>query len=382
MQKNIKIFQAVAVMIGYIIGVGMFGLPFVVSQAGVLPFIIFILIFGFVQYFQHMIYANMVVVTDTFHRLPGYAEIYLGKVGKNVLAVAKIGGNYGALLAYIIITGIFLNELLSPSLGGSEFIYSSVLFAICALIVFFGLKTIAKFELLMSTLLVLVVAFIVYRGYGSVDTGNFLRADWSYLLLPFGATLMALDGNGSIPIVAKILNKDKVLIRKAVRLGTLIPVFITIVFTLVVVGISGSATSPDALVGIKKVLNGGVISFALIFGVLSMTTSIILVSEAIKETLWWDFKVNEKLAWAIAMGVPYLMFVFGLKDLTEVISIAGGVAGGLSAIMLILIFNQIKKMPGKLQMFKWTPPSFLLFILTMLFMIGIFYEIGHFLLNF
>ena len=381
MKEKIKLFQAVGVMVGYIIGVGMFGLPFVVARSGVWPFLLFILFFGAVQYFQHMIYANMVVVTKTFHRLPGYAELYLGRAGRNVLAVAKIGGNYGALLAYIIITGIFLNQLLNPIFGGSEFIYSSLLFLISAVIVFFGIKTIAKSELIMSTVLILVVAFIVWKGYGVVEMVNFKAINWTYLFLPFGATLMALDGNGAIPIVVKILNKDKKAIRTAVCLGTLIPIIITVVFTFVIVGISGANTTPDALVGIKRALNDGVILFSLLFGVLSMTISIILVSVAVKETLWWDFKVNKTLAWVFSVGVPYLMFIIGFKDLTEVISIAGGVAGALSAIMLILIFNQLKKMPGKLQLFKWNPPSFLLFLITMLFMVGMFYELGYFLLN-
>ena len=55
---NKDILRAVAVMIGYIFGVGMFGLPFVVAQGGVVPFLIFIIFFGGVQYFQHMIYAS------------------------------------------------------------------------------------------------------------------------------------------------------------------------------------------------------------------------------------------------------------------------------------------------------------------------------------
>ncbi|MEA3450244.1 MAG: aromatic amino acid transport family protein [Patescibacteria group bacterium] len=381
LENKIKLFQAVGVMVGYIIGVGMFGLPFVVAQSGVWPFIFFILFFGAVQYFQHMIYANMVIVTDTFHRLPGYANLYLGRAGRNILAVAKIGGNYGVLLAYIIIIGIFLNELLLPVFGGSEFIYSSLLFFISAIIVFFGIKLIAKIELVMSVLLILVVFFIIWKGYGAVDMANFTSISWPLLLLPFGATLMALDGNGSIPIVVKILNKDIRSVRTAVRLGTIIPIIITIVFTFIIVGISGNQTTPDALVGVKQILNDGVIFFSLIFGVLTITTSIVLVSESIKETLWWDFKINKTVAWFLTISVPYAMFVFGFTDLTEVISIVGGVAGALSAIMLILMFNQLRKIPGKLRLFKWNPPISLLFFITMLFMIGIFYEFGHFLLN-
>lgn len=121
-------YLAAAVMVGYIIGVGMFGLPFLVSRAGLLSFIILIAVLGLVQYLLHLIYANLIVVTEGYHRMPGYAEIYLGRRGKIIVFIAKLVGNCGALLAYIIITGIFLNQLLEPRFGGNEFIYASILF--------------------------------------------------------------------------------------------------------------------------------------------------------------------------------------------------------------------------------------------------------------
>ena len=35
--------QSVAVMVGYIIGVGMFSLPYVIAKAGIITFVVFIL---------------------------------------------------------------------------------------------------------------------------------------------------------------------------------------------------------------------------------------------------------------------------------------------------------------------------------------------------
>jgi len=117
-------------MVGYIIGVGMFGLPFVVAKAGLLTFFCFLLFLGPVQYLLHLIYANIICVSNNSRRLPGYAAEYLGKKYKAFVLVAKLTGNFGGLLAYIIITGIFLHELLSPYFGGSEFMYATVLFAL------------------------------------------------------------------------------------------------------------------------------------------------------------------------------------------------------------------------------------------------------------
>jgi len=373
-----RFFQALAVMVGYTIGVGMFGLPFLVSRAGILPFFIFIVLLGSAQYLLHLIYANLIVVSEGYHRLPGYVNIYLGKKGKIIVFIAKLIGNYGALIAYIIITGIFLNQLLSQYFGGSEFIYGTLLFLVEAVVVFFGIKAIAKAELFMTGLLLLVVLFITIRGFPAMNFANYYALDFKYFLLPYGAMLFAIDGSGSLPIVVKLLRRHKENVKKVVRLGTILPIFVIIIFTLVIVGISGSNTTPDALVGVKNIMNDGVIFLSLIFGVLTMITSFLLVAESIRETLWWDFKVNKHLSWALAVFVPYILYVIGVKNLTNVISFAGAIAGGLCGIVLILVFKKLKKQKNKLVLFKYKPGNFIIYFLIGLFICGAIYEIYYF----
>lgn len=373
---HINFFSATAVMVGYVIGIGMFGLPFIVAKAGLVAFFIFLIFFGVIQYFIHLIYANLIVVTKSFHRMPGYARIYLGKTGERIVFVAKMVGNFGALLAYIIITGVFAHELFGSLIGGSEFLYGSLLFIIGAIIVFFGIDMVARAELFMSLLLFVVVILVAWKGKDVVSAVNYSFLDWKYFLATYGVMLMALDGNSAVPIATKILKKDPQLTKKAIRWGgSIIPIIIILIFTLTIVGISGSNTTSDALVGVRAVLDDGVIFFSLIFGLLTMTTSFLLVSESVKETLWWDFGVNKYKAWALAVCTPYLFYVFGIRNLTKVIGFAGGVAGGLSAIMLILIFIKLKKDSKKMVMFKYKPHNFLLYILIGLFVCGISYEL-------
>jgi len=372
-------YLATAVMVGYIIGVGMFGLPWLVSRAGIITFGFFIISLGLVQYLLHLIYANIILATKTYHRLPGYAGVYLGKKGKGLVFVAKLLGNYSALLAYIIITGIFLNQLLGPYFGGSEFLYASALFLLEAVITYFGIQAIAKAELVMTGSLLLVVGLIAWQGRHFIEAGNYITLDWKYFLLPYGATLFALDGGGSLPIVAKLLGRQARAMKSVIRLSALLSVATITVFTLVIVGISGAQTSPDALAGVKLILNDGVIFFSLIFGVLTMVTSFLGVAEAIRETLWWDFKLHKNLAWALAIFIPYIMYLLNIKNLIWIISFAGAVAGGLSAIILIMIFKKLR--PQKLFLFKRRLPDMITSLLILLFGCGIIYEIYYLLIK-
>jgi amino acid permease len=374
-KRDKKYWQATAVMIGYIVGVGMFGLPFITAKAGIAFFFFYLLALGAVQYFVHLIYANMVVATEGYNRLPGYVGKYLGYKPKIAVFIAKMVGNCGALIAYIVISGIFLHQLLGSTLGGSPVLYSNLIFLLEAVVVFFGIGMIARIELYMSGLLAVVVLLMLLRGLGVMEIGNYGAMDWKFALLPFGAMLMALDGNGAIPIVSKILKKDKARIKSVIRTSMLSAAIITMLFVLTIVGISGSGTSEDALSGVKAVLDDGVVLMALVFGIFSMMTSFFGVSEAVKETLWWDFGLNRHLSWALAVFTPFTLFHLGVNDLIDIISFAGAVAGGFCAIMMMRVFMKLKKMPDKMVLFDRQPPNWLIYTITGLFMIGILYNI-------
>lgn len=371
-KNNKKQLQAIAVLIGYIIGVGMFGLPYLVSRAGLLPFFFFVAILLPVQYLLHLIYASMIVNTKTYHRLPGYTGIYLGEGAKIFIFMAKMIGNMGALLAYIIITGVFLNELLTPLFGSHEFFYSTVLFVIEAAIVYLGIGMIAKAELFMTVLLVLVVFLIIVKGLPHVEISNFVVLDWKYFILPYGALLFALNGSGALPIVAKLIKRDPKVFKTVIRYGTFIPAFITVIFALTIAGVSGAGTTPDALIGVHEIMDG-VIVLALIFGIFSMVTSFFGVAESIKETLNWDFKVNKFLSWALAVFVPYAFYLNGVRELSDVIVLVGAIGGGICAIVLIMIFNKTRKKKNGLVLFDYKPSVLLQWGLIILFVLGIIY---------
>ncbi len=362
-------------MVGYVIGVGMFGLPFLFSRAGVLSFFIFLAVLGPIQYFLHLVYANLIIVTKTYHRMTGYAEIYLGKKGKYFVFTAKMIGNMGALLAYIILSGTYLYHLLSPSLGGSEFFYASVLFFLEAIIVFFGIGMIARVEFFITGLLLVVIVMIAAKGGGSISMANYSLANWHYFLLPYGAMLFAIDGSGSLPIVAKLLGRDKEQIKSVIRVGMILSIAVVIVFTLVILGVSGPLTTEDALTGVGRILDGRVTMIALFFGVLTMATSFFGVAESIRETLWWDIKFNKYLAWGMAVFIPYLLYLIGFQDFIGVISFAGAISGSLCAIFMIIIFLKFVKKKDHLPLFKHKPKAILLYFLILMFVSGLIYNL-------
>lgn len=380
-QTTKNYFYAVSVLIGQIIGVGIFGVPILIAKAGILSLLFFIVLIGFVQYFIHLTYANIVMVTQGYHQLPGYAEKHLGKDGKHVVFLAGLFGNYSSLLAYTIVSGIFLNQLLAPTFGGNEIIYATLMFVIEAIVVFFGVRAMSRVELFMTALLLLTVGLIAGQSVNYINFSNYQLADWKYFLLPYGAMLFALDGSVVIPFVVELLRKDKVNIRKAIRMGTFIPAFVTAVFALIVVGITGVSTSQESLIGIKNVVLDGVLTFVLLFGVLCITTSFLGSAQALTRVFSHDYRLNKFLSWFLALSVPYGLYLLGIDNLTKVISFAGAVSGGLVAIVLMMIGQKLNEHPRRNILFRHRIPAAVYYTLFAMFIAGIFYEIFFFILK-
>jgi tyrosine-specific transport protein len=376
MSKNY--FHAIATLVGTIIGVGMFSIPYVINKSGIILLFIYLPILGVVQYFLHKIYAEIILSTKEKHRLPGYAEKYIGKKGKIISFIINILGSYGTLLAYIIIGGIFLHELLGPILGGSVFSYSLILFAIQAAIILSGLKLIASIELIMAGLLILVIGLLTWRGWNYIDPANFNLISWPYIFLPYGPIFFAVGGSDAIPTMCKLLSQKKGNIKSAITWGTFIPVVITLIFAFVIVGITGDNTSPDTLVGLRAVLSDGVITAVLILGLLSIITSFLVIAQATREIFWWDFKMNKNVAWALACFIPLIFYLLGLQNLTKIVSLTGAITGGLIGLLYIWLLIEVKKKAEQPSIIKNKINKPIITIISLLFVSGLIYEIYYF----
>ena len=104
---------ATAVLMATIVGVGMFSLPYAGAQSGFLIVAAFLFILTSIMVLLHLLYGEIVSRTKEKHRLVGYANYYLGKIGKRIVSFSVIIGLYGSLLVYIIVGGNFLHTIFS-----------------------------------------------------------------------------------------------------------------------------------------------------------------------------------------------------------------------------------------------------------------------------
>lgn len=362
--------KSIAVFLGTVIGVGIFSLPFVSMKAGFFIASAYLFLMAFVLYKTHCLYAEIAFSESGYHRLPGYAEKYLGLNWKIASFIITAISFVCALIAYLIIGGQFLFNIFSPYIGGNALSYLFVFLILGAFVIFREIRMISKMEMVMLFAIILILAIIFFITLPSINAGNFLGFDFSNFFLPYGAIVFSLWGASIIPELKEMAYKKdkktaKLIVKKTILLGISIASAIYFIFIFSVLGFSGKNTSSEAISGLKP-LGLGVIWISSIFGFLCCFTSYITIGLTLKKSLRYDFKVPWLLSWIITVFLPVVIYFMGATEFINIIGFVGTITIGLEALIIILIHKKLSK-------------SRFSYILASVFILGILLELNYFL---
>ncbi|MFA7662956.1 MAG: aromatic amino acid transport family protein [Patescibacteria group bacterium] len=374
---DIRFFKAVAVLVGTTVGAGIFGLPYAIAKVGLLAGIIYIIIIGLAVLGVNLAYGEVVIRTRGKHQMSGYAEKYLGSSGKWIIAASLILGIYGALLAYMIGVGNFLYDILGPTLGGSATIYSVIFWMLASLAVFRGLGMMASLELIMVEVAIFIIVFVSGVSLFNVNINNFFYSNIKEFFYPFGIVLFALGGATAIPTMKEILGHRYKELKLASIVGLIIPVAIYILFSIAVVGVSGTNTTEQALRGLVPYLGNWVVVLGGLFGIIAMSTSFMILSQILRETYVKDYDVPPILASFFVILAPLLIFLSGMNSFAQVVGISGSLLSGIQGILIILMYYRAKKMGKKFVFYNINIPLWLGFAMCLLFVLGIVYQVYY-----
>ncbi|MBU3964984.1 hypothetical protein KKG29_02225 [Patescibacteria group bacterium] len=333
-------FSAIAMLAGTIVGAGIFALPYTAAKSGLVATIFYLIFLTAVVVLIHLLYGEVVFRTNGQHRLVGYANIYLGKWGKRLSTISVMAGSYAALLVYLILGGKFLFIIFSNAFGGTEFVYTFVLFLVSAIFIALGFGMVSRLELALSVVLLLAIFIFLFKGSFLIDPSNFsLMVNWQEIFLPYGVILFAFGGVSIIPEMVKILKGEELKLKRAIICGTLIPAVIYFFFIIVVLGVSGAQTSEAAIVGLEPFLGRGVTILGAVIGFLAIITSYIAYGVNFKRTFQYDYNLSRFASFFLAVCAPFVLFSAGLDNFIRIISFTGAVMSGIDGILIILMYR-------------------------------------------
>ena len=374
-----KLLMASFTLVGTIVGAGILGIPYVVAKAGLLYGFLLIILIGLAFLFLNLFAGEVVLRTKTQHQLTGYAEKYLGKTGKKFMALSMFVNIYGALTAYLIGEGTTLHAIFK---FGSPMLYTLIFFTICFIIIYSGVKATGKMELFLISTLLLVVILIAIFSWNNINGDYFTKFNPAFFFVPYGVVLFALMGSPAIPEMQEVLGKDKKLMKKAIIIGSLIPIVLYLVFTLIITGVVGleqfEVLKPNeriATVALSIYSHPVLGILANILAVLSMFTSFLTLGLALFEVYHLDYNLSKKLSLGLTFIFPLIIVFLNLTSFIVILGITGVIAGGLDGVLVMLMYWKAKKLGNRKPEYTMGNHYVLGTILIFMFVVGVLYQV-------
>jgi len=365
-----RFFEASSTLIGTIIGAGILGIPFVIMKSGFSIGLFYLAFVAALMIITHLYLGEVSLRTKGTHQLTGYAEKYLGKKGKSLMMFGLAFGIYSALLAYLIGEGISLSYLFFNS-DQYALQFGLAFWVILSAFSYFGLKSLRKGETIGVLSIIALVILIIVSFWNKIDVSNLTYTNYENFFVPFGVILFAYLGFAAIPEVGRILKKDKKSTKKVIITSNLVVLAIYVIFTLIVLGSLGAETPKLATIPLGNIF--------VLLGILTMLTSYLALSIALTDAFKFDYNFSHKKSWLYTISVPIIIYLilefFNISNFTKVLGIGGTIAGGLTAILILLMVEKAKKKGERKPEYEIPIPRILKWILIAIFVIGALAEI-------
>lgn len=368
---------SVATLMGIIVGAGILGIPYVIAKAGYLYGFFIIVLIGLAYIALNLTYGEIVLRTKKLHQLPGYAERYLGRIGKTIATIAMPLAVYGALTAYLIGVGEAAFAIFK---WGVPLFYTIIFFLISAVIVIRGIKAMGKAELLLIPLLVIVVLIIGIFSLNRLDYSSLSAWDLRYSFLPYGILVFAYMGFAGIPEVREVLGLETRKMKKVIIVSSIIPIILYALFAFIVIGIVGldnfEILLPNeriATVALSLYAHPLLGILANILAILAMFTSFLTNAIALKGVYHYDYRLSPVSSLFLTLLIPFLIAVFGLTTFLAVLGFTGAVSGGLEGFLVILMYWKARRCGDRKPEYTLGKMRVLGSIFMAMFLLGIIY---------
>ena len=351
--------------------VGMYGIPFVFARAGFFLGLLELVILTGVILLIHLLYGEIVLRTRAWHRLPGYAEVYLGKFARRVEIFSYTISISGALSAYVLLGGAFISNIFPA--GASLWPY--LLLGVGAFILFWGVQLNAKVDMALITIVAFLIVLLFFLSLPFINPENLTSIDMSQWFLPYGILMFALAGMAAVPDMVGILESNPRKLRQAIIVGTIIPAILYALFAFAVVGVSGWETSEEAIFGLAMALGGPVLFLGSIIGMLTTFTSFITLGSVFKSMLHLDVGIPWRAAWFLTILPPLFFLFLGYTSYLPLIGFIGGIFIALDGIITLFIYRRAVLHGDRRSEYSLHIPGLVLAILGVLFITGLLHQL-------
>lgn len=343
MEERVSLWRGIRPLVGTVVGVGFFGLPFVFAQAGYWVAFFELIVLVAVQILFLGMYADLALAKKGHARFLHIIGDAFGPLGKLLAALSFFGTLWGAMIAYLIVGGEFLSYVLKSWISLSSSALSVLFGVFCMLLLLGGPLVVRNVQKYLVPFFFLIVGVLCVGALPMVNFAHLSFVSWSGWVLPLGVILFSLSAISAVPEMRNALHGNGRRLHRAIFWGMCLVALVYALFTAVVVGITGSGTPSQAIAAFAGVAPWMVL-LGSILGFTTVTTAYVHVGSALINTLLYDFRVRYLSAWMLIGGVPLLAILFGVRDVIGVLNYAGGVLSSLMGILVLLAYEKARRM--------------------------------------
>ncbi|MFH0712412.1 MAG: hypothetical protein V2A55_00920 [Candidatus Jorgensenbacteria bacterium] len=328
---------SVGLLAGTIIGAGIFSLPYVINQIGLITGVFYLGFFALVYFLIFIMYATLLESSEGEHRFIFLARKFLPRPIAGLASFTAITDLIFTLTIYLILGVSFLGLIADMSVLTALFAF----WFFSSIFIFAKLSFQGVAEVLGTLAIVAVVVLVFFSGSGVPDVPLFKELDLNKLLLPFGPLLFAYAARVAIPKIIGEYRRGKSAgrpfsFKKAIFFGTFLPAVVYLVFVFGVLRLAPDV-SPETL-GSLTFLSPIVLLLLGILGILALWTSYFMIGADVRETLKYDLKIPGWASSLFVLALPLGLYFAGFQEFLTVLSFTGGVFLGLEGIFIIAMW--------------------------------------------
>lgn len=339
---NVTFLWAVGTMVGSVIGVGVFGLPYVFAANGYVVGCLMLAVLAALNVGLLLMYADVVAHTPGGHRLSGNVAAYLGRRWARFGMGALVVGFWGAMVAFLVAGGHFLSLVLSPGGRIPETVFGLAFLCLVAALSYRGLRFASRVELWLLGLLVFLFLFIMLSALPHAEFANLAGARADGLLTVYGVIFFSLTGGiSAIPEMKSILGGSRRL-PHAVLTGMFWIVALYALFTLAVVAATGSETTVFAMDGLIPRLGDAFRVIGASLAVVSVLSIFLMSAVELQNSFQFDLKTTKRTAWILAFAPPAVLYILGLRSFVDILGFIGAVVGAALGILVVATYEAMR----------------------------------------
>lgn len=343
MEERVSLWAGIRPLIGTVVGVGFFGLPYVFAQASYGLALFELVLLVTVQIFFLQAYADLTLAKKGHARFLRIVGDAFGPVGKVIAGVSFFGTLWGAMIAYTLAGGEFASFIAKAWFPNATAHGFALLFGALWFFALLGggfvVKGVQKYLVPFFFIVVLVLAAFSLPHLSVEYLWDFSLRAW---VLPLGVILFSLGAVSVVPEMRDILKGNGKRLHRAILYGFLLAGVVYTIFTATVVGIAGGGTPAQAIAAFASVAPWMVL-LGSVMGLSVVTMAYMNVGTALVHTLLYDFRLRLIPALLLIGGVPFFLIAIGVTNVIGVLQYTGGVLGALMSILVLVAYEKARR---------------------------------------